>query len=127
MEIQVAQYFDSWIIATFKAENIRNYLLRHERKANCIARICEQIRIAELSNIRQRFDVWRYRQVVEACAKMFADAALRFAEEQAISNAERARRIDEASAMDNIKAEFDEMEKEVLSGKLISRPGATAN
>lgn len=126
MELQVAEYFDSWIIATFKAENLRNYLLRHERKPICITRICEQIRIAELSNIRKRFDIWRYRQVVEACARMFADAALKHAEEQALSHAERMRRVDEASAMDNIKAEFDEMEKEVLSGKLVSRPGAVA-
>jgi len=127
MEFEVARCFDSFLVSTFKAESIRNYLLNHERKQVCIGKVCEQIRIAELSNLKGRFDLWRWRQVIEACAGIFANAALNHAEEKALTQAERTRRLDEACRMDNLKAEFDALAEEALSTKLVSRPGAVAN
>ena len=89
-----------------------------------IQRVCEQIRIAELSNrTRKKFDAYRFRQLVEACSKMFCEAAIKYAEQKAISRAEMIRRMDEASRFETMQAEFAEMEKEIESSKLISRPG----
>ena len=127
MELDVLKIFDSWILSKFKSENIRNLLLRHERKSICVTRTCEQIRIAELGRFRHTFSIERYRTVIESVAKMFCDAVLKHAEESAISHAEMMRRIDKANELDQTRQEFEEMEREVLSGKITSRPGAVAN
>lgn len=127
MEFEVSQIFDSWISSKFGAKpDIARYLLRHERRPMVIQRVCEQIRIAELSNIRKRFDTSRYRMVIEACAGMFCNAAINYAEQQAMSRAEMIRRMDEASRFENLTAEFQELENETLSTKLVSRPGDVA-
>ena len=127
MEFEVAQVFDSWLSAKFHGKpDVAKYLLRHERRPMVIQKVCEQIRIAELSNIRRRFNTARYRQIIEACAGMFASAAVKYAEEQAVSRAEMIRRMDEASRLENLKAEFQELENETLSTKLVSRPGDVA-
>jgi hypothetical protein len=107
MEFEIKKYFDSYLISTFKSESIRNYLLNHERKQRCIDRVCEQIRMAELGQLKQRMDIWRWRTLVEACAKIFANAALQHAEESALTQAEKMRRIDEATRIDQIAAEFE--------------------
>lgn len=111
MEFEIKQYFDSYLVSTFKSENIRNYLLNHERKQRCIDRVCEQIRMAELGQLKQRMNIWRWRTLVEACAKIFAEAALKHAEEAAISHAEMIRRIDKATEMERFAEEFDAEQK----------------
>lgn len=126
MEFEVSQIFNAWIRQKFAGRQALTWLLAHERKQRCIDAVCQQIRIAELSNIRRRFDMSRYRQIVEACAAMFADAALRFAEESAMSVAERHRRETQAAVIEDAKGLLQELEDEATSTKIISRPGSVA-
>lgn len=127
MEFDVAQIFNAWITAKFQGQSqVQAWLLRHERKDRCIGSVCQQIRLAELSNIRARFDTFRYRQMIEACAAMFCEAALRFAEEAAMSRAEIARRLSDAARIKEAEGYLHELEAEATTTKLISRPGSVA-
>lgn len=127
MEFDVRQIFNAWIKARFGARpDVFSYLSNHERRDKCIAALCQQIRIAELSSIKQRFDAQRYRYVIDEVAKMFCSMALRQAEEAAISRAERNRRIVEADRYTQLEEELGEMRQEALSTKLVSRPGDIA-
>ena len=127
MEFQVTEVFNSFIIHTFKSHVIRDFLLTHERKPVVIEKICEQVRKAEMSNIGRKFEIRRFTQLIEAASRMFADAALKNAEEKALSHAEMVRRMDESIRMENIEAEFESLQLEAESPVLVSRPGSVAN
>lgn len=127
MDFEVLQVFNSFIIRTFRSYNIRQFLLNHERKPVVIERICDQIRRAEMSNIGGRFEIRRFTQLIEAAAQMFVDAALKNAEEKAISHAEMVRRMDEGARIENIAQEFASLQLEAESTAIVSRPGSVAN
>lgn len=128
MIAQVEPIFDGYVRRLFEPKpHIAAALLAHERKAVCVERVCDQIRRAETScNIGRKMNVERFRIMIEAAAKMFCENALRHLEERALSQAERTRREDEARQEKQLEAEFDEMQAEATSGKLVSHPGAVA-
>lgn len=128
MNSQVQLVFDSYLqqILAPKPEVLR-FILNHERKPLAIRIACEQIEIAEShAKLRQVFDVSKYNGIIFQCAKMFASFALTNAEQKALSDIEVRKRIAEHNRIQDITAEFAEMEKEVASGKLTSYPGQTA-
>lgn len=110
---QVELVFNSYITQFFqgKTEIIR-FLLTHPRRELVINRCCEQITLAESSNIKHRFDTSKYSTLIFECAKLFCNAALGHAEQQALSRLERQRRIDEANRMEAIAEEFEAEQKE---------------
>ena len=123
MEFEVTKLFDSWIAAKFAGqEAVRSFLLRHERKRLCVDCLCEQIRIAELSRIGKVFNAFRYKYLINQCAQMFCTFALKHAEDDALSRAEKQRRQDEANHFQQLEAEMAEMTDEALSTKIVSRP-----
>lgn len=128
MNQEVEAIFDHYLKQIFISKpDVARYLLKHERRSLVIENCCEQIRIAEISNIRQNFDISKYHLVISECAKLFAQTALKHAEEQEVSRLERQRRIDEANRIKAIEEEFEADQKEFESTKLISRPGSVAN
>ena len=108
-------------------EQILNALLNHERKGSCVDRICDQIRRAEMAcNIGGALKISRFRLLIEAGADMFANMALTHMKEQALSQAEKQRKIDQASKIENIKAEFEAEQKDLTDPRIVSFPGKAA-
>ena len=123
MKRQITKVFDEYISQIFFSnENVKNMLTNHERKESCIVNICEQIKIAEMSNIRGSFNTKKYRILIHEVAKMFCSAVLKMEETKALSQIEKQRRIDESTRINQIEEEFDEMQKEAEDDKIISYP-----
>lgn len=113
MQFEITIAFNAWIAQRFaEKQEICNFLINHERKGKCIEKLCEQIRIAELSNIRKVFDQRRYKQLIEAVAQMFCAAALEQASQEAMSAAERQRRMSEANHLKECETMLHEIERE---------------
>lgn len=124
---QVELIFDSYLSQLFgEKPEILRFLRQHERKSVVILRVCQQISLAESSNIAKRFDAARHSYLVGECVKMFANAALTKAQQDQLSMLERSRLITEANRLESIKAEFEADQKEFDSKKLVSRPGQVA-
>ena len=121
MELDVARKFDALIRETFKREEIRRFLLNHERKPVAIQNLCTQIRIAELSNIRKKFDLEQYNFVIKEVMKMFAQAALNHKEQMMLSHSEKARLTHEAHHLERCQDIIDQAAKE--GEKMQSFPG----
>jgi hypothetical protein len=105
--------FDQFIEKTFPNEEIKKYLLSHERKKLCIERIA-----AEINNIERQlhsitFDVHKYRVLIDSMAGLFCKVALNHAEESAISQAEKARRVSEANYLKEAEAEMEDLAKDL--------------
>lgn len=117
MKKEVEIVFDSFINQIFKDKpEIAKYLLRHERRPLVINSCCEQIAIAEGSNIKKTFDVSKYRLIIGECAKIFGKVAVNHAEQSALSRLERIRQIEDAHRLDKIAEEFAEDQKELFAG-----------
>lgn len=115
MIADVSQRFNDHISKVFVSKpEVRNFLLNHERKANCIANLCEQIRIAELSNIRHTFNVLKYSRVIESVVEMFCSACLKHKEEELLSRAERQKRLDEANTLEYAKELIQDLEDDAI-------------
>lgn len=93
-------------------EDIFRYLYRHERKDICIGKICEQIREIERRLYSITFNAEVYRGLIENMADFFCLQALTYAEEKALSQAERQRRLDESAYYETIGEEIKEIETE---------------
>lgn len=99
---EVRRIFDDYVISIFQSKiDIKNFILKHERKEVCLQNLCEQIRIIELG--RMDLSAHKYKNLIEGVAKMFCDAALKSKEEELITHAEKARRLNEASKLDQAK------------------------
>lgn len=108
-------------------DEIISALLNHERKPSCIDKVCEQLRDAEMKcNIGGEFKVKRFLPLIHCAADMFCNLALTHLKEQAISNAERQRKIDEANRIANIEQEFEAEQKDLTDPRIKSYPGAAA-
>lgn len=124
---EVEIVFNSYLRQMFSHKpEVLNFLLNHERRPKIINICCDQIMIAEKSNIAKMFDISKYRLLIGECAKLFCTAALRHAEEKALSRAEMVRRIDEANRIKNLTEEFEADQKEFGSTKIISYQGSVA-
>lgn len=124
MKDQVTAAFDRSLRRTFETKpEILAFLHRHERKGVCIERLCEQIQAAEnAANIGGRFDVRRFEMFIDTTAMMFANAALTYAEEKAISSAEATRRQIERDKIERAQEIMNEMEKEARDLSVKSFP-----
>lgn len=114
----VISFFDEWVADTFKSRPIvKDFLNRHERRGSCIDAIVRQVQLAELGNLGKRLNLRMIKSLVEAGAKMFANAAIGYAEEQALSAAETQRRIDQATVpMEEVAADL------VARGVILEKP-----
>lgn len=119
----VARIFDQTINERFKAKpNVRDFLIRHERKEVVLNNICQQIRMCELSSIRTKFDAEKLLWVVTEMAVFFAKTALDHKQEQMLSKAEVNRRVSDADKFKQLQEQFDKDQEEALSAKIISYP-----
>jgi len=110
---QIEIVFNSFILQLFKDKpEILRFLLNHERKQQVLVHVCQQISIAENSNIRTRFDAAKHNFLIFECVKMFCNAALMHAEQGLLSHAERSRLIDKANRIVNLEEQFTEEQKE---------------
>jgi len=80
----IEQNLDDFIRHTFREKtDLKNFLLRHERKQLVIDNIDNQIRLAELGY--RKLNRGKILQLIEAGCKMFVRAALQHAEEARLS------------------------------------------
>jgi hypothetical protein len=106
LNIVVARHFNAFIEKTFKPkESVKNFLLKHERKELCINNLVTALKTLELTK-PQLLGKDEVKQISEDFARMFCKAALDYAEEKALSEAERQRRISEAERIKNLEAEY---------------------
>ena len=90
---------------------VKNFVLNHERKPVVLKNLCEQIMGCEKNLLV--FDVSRYQQVIDSTAGLFAKTAIGVAEQHAVSDLERQRRIDEQEKEKSILKDFEGEIKEV--------------
>lgn len=111
---EIEALFDSNIKEIFKEKDeIKRFLLNHERKPLCIASLCDQV---------SGFDIF-YRprtkevhSIIRDVAKMFAGQCLEHKEQELMSSAERARRIQKANYINDAETTFlEDQKKEALS------------
>lgn len=110
---QVTDIFNARIKEKFavKNEHVFRFLYNHERKDVCIGKICEQIKLVEKRLYSITFNADVYRSVIENMCDFFCLQALNHAEQQAMTSAERQRRIDESEYFDQIGEEIKEIEQ----------------
>lgn len=111
---QIRDEFDAYITKNIKNLEVRSFLVQHERKNVCIEKLCEQIRIAELSNIGRDFNLEKWRLCIHSVARMFAQACLRHQEEKILSDAEIARRLSESRKLEHAEEMITELEDDAL-------------
>lgn len=100
-------------------EDIIRAIVTHERKSICIDRLCEAITKAESRcNIGGALKISRFEEMIYSIACLFANTVLEDIKQRALSQAERQRRIDEATKHDALEAEFSAMEKEALDPRI---------
>lgn len=99
--------FDDRIDLLFKEKNseIWRWLKNHERKNLCIENLCKEVFNEELLKGSKRLDKEKLEFLGRSYADTFSNLALRKAEEDAVSQMERSRRIREAEE----DAEFAKM------------------
>jgi hypothetical protein len=117
MIADVKKIFDQELTAAFGTnQNVLNFLIKHERKEICLNNLC-----ANLISIEKRvivFNAEKYRYVIKNVAMMFADRALKVAEESALSKAERTRREDQSRQIEIAKETIQEFEGGIYKGIL---------
>lgn len=119
--------FDAYLKRKLETKpNVLSFLLNHERRAVAIERTKEQIHIAEHSNFGKKFNAKHVKEMIETCAAAFANAALNYKEQQLLSELEKSRLVNEATKIERYEAEFEEDQKELINGKITSRPGGVA-
>ena len=108
MKSDIEKLFNAHLTEKFSHKpEVLKYLLQNDRKQVCLDNLCEQIIRAERKLIL--FDLTRWKSMIRSTAEMFAGAALRKAEEAALSPAERSRRIKVAGRdkeLDDIMADL---------------------
>lgn len=110
----VTKRFDDAIKAKFKDRlEIQNYLLKHERKALCLNRLCEQIVRAENYSINIKVET--YASIIKDIAMMFASAVLKKAEEDHYSSIKRQQIMAEQDHLKNAEAMLVDLEKEAIN------------
>ena len=123
MYLEVKKEFDEFIKETFREKrDVRNFLLRHERKDYCIKSLCQQIKGIEERRHSITFDLPKYRQTIKDVAKMFCQAALNVAERESLSSLEKDR-LDRLARQDEITEEkIEDMKRE---GLIVDREAKT--
>ena len=103
----LASEFDKEITSMFKEKTeIRNFLLNHERKDLCINNLVTEVRKSEI-NSAFKMNKEHVITIAKEYAKTFSSAALKYAEEQAVSSLERERRIRKAEEAEEVANMFN--------------------
>lgn len=105
-------------------EDIKRFLVRHERKSIVLGNLVDQIKKCERQHFSIQFNVHKYRSVIKDVAKMFASAALKQVEQQHVSRLEQQRIRKENEAIEDAKAIAEDLEKEATATSLTSYPGS---
>jgi hypothetical protein len=109
----ITKRVDDELTRIFKTNSsVLNFVLKHERKQVLIRNLAAEIMRVE--GLSMSFDAAKYQRVIKDFAKQFATSALQHAEEKALSDAERARRIWEADRIKRAEEHIDSLEKETL-------------
>lgn len=109
MHLEVCRVFNARISETFQTKPlIKDFLINHERKHIAINNLCEQLKPLKL-------DLAQFIKVVQSTADLFASTALNAKEIELLTASEQKRRQDEASRMQTLEAEFNEMQKEATT------------
>ena len=116
----IEKEFDWYIQTNFKKESIRSYLMQCDRRERCINAIFDEIKKIELAPVF--FGQELFKRVIHDVCAMYSKAALKYAEEKAVSRLERQRRIDEANNIEEAKGLLQEMEDEATSTAVKSFP-----
>lgn len=128
MIADVTRIFDDYLISTLGANpSVCNFILHHERKQGCIERLCEQIKGGEAALGYRAMATKQYRVMIRGVAKMFAEACLKHAEEQALSKAELERIVREAQKVERAQEIMQELEDEATDERIVSLPGQTTH
>lgn len=123
MRDKIEKIFNEFISETYKEkEIIKKYFLNHERKKVCIDNLCDQIKIIEKQNYYIKFNQEKYRYTIRETAKMFCHIAIEYAEQKSYSKSKINLMISENNRMNSLEQEFNELQKESLSNKIISYP-----
>lgn len=115
----VERRFDQWLDKLIKNQDVRQAVKAHERKSLVVENTCEQIKMAEMSNIGKRFNVDKYNLLIGEVAKMFANAALEQKEQAAWSVARKNRHLTEQRKYEAAAEALQDLENE----KEYSTPG----
>lgn len=117
MKSDIEKIFNDHLTVKFQHKpEVLKYLLQNERKQVCLDNLCEQIILCEKRLII--FDLTKWKFTITSTADMFALAALRVAEERALSPAERSRRIAVAGRDKELELIMSDLRKE---GSIVDR------
>jgi len=118
----VEKIFDNWIQIKFAHKNdLKNFLLKHERKKLVIENTCYQILRAENYNVLA--DINKYKTVIESCANIFAKVALEHVEKSMKSKIQLQLERQEHDRIKDAEEHMKDLEKEALSDNLTSFGG----
>ncbi len=113
MRSDVEKRFNEALTDDFgKKPEILKFLKEHPRKKLCLDNLCEQIEIAERRTHQIIWNVKAYSHMIGSVARMFAKAAIGYAEEQQISSVEKIRRITESDRDAQLQGQLQEFIKE---------------
>lgn len=123
MYLEVKKEFEAYIKETFREKrDVRNFLLRHEKKEYCVKSLCQQIKLIEERRHSITFDLVKWRKTIRDVAKMYCQAALNRAERESLSSLEQ-ERLDRLARQDEITQErIEDMKRE---GLIVDRDAKT--
>ncbi len=118
MRSEIDKIFMAYLRKTFTNVDVVRFLQHHPKRGICVDNLCAQIAQCERRALQISFDSTAYVSTVESVARMFADAALKLAEERALTHNEYSRRVKEANSEQNAMDMVQEWKDE---GALIER------
>lgn len=105
MILDVQRVFDKEIARIFHTrDDIKRFFLTHDRKPECVRRLCAQIQTYELKTARPSRH--QYIDMIKSVAKMFCEAALKSKDQDLLTEAERMRQVSEFDRNEEIKKEI---------------------
>jgi len=84
-------------------------VLSNERKVLAIDYLCDQAKRAEMSVFRRRMNTKNLALMIDTAAQMFINVSKRHADERALSQAERNRRIAQADSLEEARGQIKEL------------------
>lgn len=119
MRREIEQIVNEGITEAFKkAPELKNFLLKHERKALFVNNMCQQIKIIERSKFRIKFEKRMYLKTILQMTQTWAKQALDAERDRRLTENEKQRRIKESEELDQFEKENEDMTKDLLSQKI---------
>lgn len=116
MLLDVKLLFENHLRERFKdSEELRNFVLNHERKEFVLNKICHQVLLCENKAILKRKKTPKYIMdaIVKSIANGFADLCIKHRDESNISSVERLNRESESTKWKDAQAEMDDEVKHI--------------